>query len=223
MIGLLTALVLIALLVLGIRAALARTGGGGPADGAGVRRFFQYLLLLGLLMVAAGGLSGLLGRLLDRSPLVELGPADLALSVTFTVIGVPLYAVVALWSRRHLRSDPGEAASVGWAVYAAAVSLIALVVAMLALYEQLAWATGLEDYDGRSLARLVVWGAVWAVHWWLEQRTTPQRHSPVHHLLGSLIGLSSSAAGLAGLLAGTAQVLPGLHGRPSSPPARIPC
>ena len=98
-------------------------GTAGPADGHTVRRFFQYLVLYGLLVVVAVGLSGLLGRLLDRDVLVSADEAQLARDLAFTVVGVPLFAGVALWSRRRLADDPAEARSLGWAFYVTAASL----------------------------------------------------------------------------------------------------
>ena len=116
--------------VVAVRRMTAR--GGGPAtEGHAVRRLFQYLLLYALLVVVATGLSGLLGRLLS-APLASADQSELARSVAFTVVGVPLFVLVALWSRRRLAVDPFESASPAWALYITAASLTSLVVAMLA-------------------------------------------------------------------------------------------
>lgn len=181
---------------------------GGPAGGHAVRRFFQYLLLLGLLVVAATGVSGLLGRVLER-PLAA-SESELALAVAFTVVGVPLYVVVAAWSRRMLRTVPGESRSLGWAFYATAATLTSLVVAAFGLNAVLRSATGLRPYDNADLAQLLVWGGVWTAHWWVDRRVTPADRARVHHLAGSLIGLATAATGLATLLAGAIAALAGL-------------
>jgi uncharacterized protein DUF5671 len=194
--------------VVAVRRMTAR--GGGPAtEGHAVRRLFQYLLLYGLLIVVATGLSGLLGRLLS-APLATADQSELARSVAFTVVGVPLFVLVALWSRRRLAEDPLEAASPAWALYITAASLTSLVVAMLALHDVLSWAAGLQVYSGRSLARLIVWGSVWGLHWWVQTRAVPADRYRVHHVVGSLIGLVTAATGLAGLLAGTVQEVLGV-------------
>jgi hypothetical protein len=200
--------VIIVLAVLGIRKVAGREG-AAVSEGHAVRRFFQYLLLLGLLVVVALGLSGLLGRLLDQRP-IAADDTELARSLAFTVVGLPLYAAVALWSRRSLAQDPTEARSFGWAFYATAACLTSLGVAMFALHDVLAWATGLGAADGRALARLIVWGAVWGAHWWLHLRRVPPEHSHVHHLIGSLMGLGTSATGLAVLVAGAIEPLLGI-------------
>ena len=144
-----------------------------------MRRFFQYLLLYGLLVVAATGLSGLLGRLLEGEALVSTGASDLARSLAFTVVGLPLFVGVALWSRRCFVENAAEARSLGWALYVSAASLTSLVVAMTGLSRVLEWVTGLEDYDGRGLAQLLVWGGSWGAHWWIDARVTPREHARV--------------------------------------------
>lgn len=211
MIALIVLVLIVVLVAVGTRQAVGRPG-GVPARGHGVRRFFQYVLLLGLLAVAASGLSGLLGRLLGPSTLVAGDQADLALNVTFSLVGIPLYLGLALWSRRRLMADRGERWSRGWAFYLGAATLTALVVAMFGLYDLLAWAVGLEDFDGRSSARLLVWGGTFAAHWWVGGRITPADRLQVLRLLASLIGLGAAASGLVTVLAGALDVLLGLQG-----------
>ncbi len=210
-VGLLFLILIVVLVVFAIRKAMERAG-GGPAEGHAVRRFFQYVLLYGLLIVVSIGLSGLLGRLLEGDVLVTAGEAELARNLAFTVVGVPLFVGLVLWSRRSFAENADEARSLGWAFYVTAASLTSLVVAMTGLSQVLRWVTGLEDYSGRGLATFLVWGGVWGTHWWIDARITPREHSRVHHLAGSLIGLATAATGLAGLLAGALSSLLGLDG-----------
>lgn len=198
-VSLLIPIAIIALIVVVVRS-LVQKGGGLDEGGHGVRRFFQYLLLFGLLIVAAIGLAGLLGRLLEGETLVDVDQAGLARNLTFTVIGLPLYLGVAAWSRRRMADDPGELRSLGWAFYLTAASVVSLIVTMFALYDVLEWVFQIEAYDGRDLARLIVWGAAWGLHWYVDRRvgaTTPTR---VHHLIGSVIGLGTVTAGLVQVL-----------------------
>ena len=209
------ALLLVILVVVLVSLAIRRAGareGVGAADGHAVRRFFQYLLLYGLLVVVGIGLSGLLGRLLERDVLLTADEVDLARNLAFTVVGVPVFVGVALWSRRRFLADADEARSLGWAFYVTAASLTALVLAMTGLGQVLEWATGLNDYSGHGLAAFLVWGALWGAHWWLDARVTPPEHSRVHHLAGSLIGLATAATGLAGVLGAALRSLLGLEG-----------
>jgi hypothetical protein len=172
------------------------------SDGHGVRRFFQFVLLFGLVVVSAVGLAGLLGRLVEPHALATSGDAFLARSVAFAVVGVPLLALVGGWVRRDLRADPGERESSGWVAYVTLASLVSLVVTMFAADGLLLWAFGVGSFDGQDLGNVVVWGAVWGVHWWLGARLVPPGLAQGLYLLGSLVGLLVSAAGLGTVLAG---------------------
>lgn len=200
---------LIALAVLGVRKMMGRVAPVGT-DGHAMRQFFQYLLLYGLLVVSAIGVSGLLSRLFEQESLTGADDSALARSVAFTVVGVPLLTLVTLWSRRSLTTDPAESTSFAWVFYLTAASLTSLIVAMTALSSLLAWATGLEPFDGRALADLFVWGAVWGGHWWLALRLTPAPLLQAHHVIGSLIGLVTAAVGIGTLLSGILEVWLGL-------------
>jgi hypothetical protein len=197
-IGLLIPIAIIALIIVGIRKAMEK--GGLEGGGHGVRRFFQYLLLLGLLIISAMGLAGLLGRLLEGEALVRADQAGLARNLTFALIGLPLYLGVAVWSRRRMADDPREVKSLGWVFYITVASLVSLVVAMFALYDVLEWAFQVDRYDGNALARFLVWGGAWALHWMVDVRVTPTARSQVHRLAGSLIGLGTASVGLIAVL-----------------------
>lgn len=201
-------ILLVVLVVVVVRRSNAQAG-RASTDGHALRRVFQYPLLYGLLVVVATGLSGLLGRLLERDLLVAGDEAGLARDLAFVVVGAPLFVGLALWSRRRF-AESDEAGSLGWAFYVTAASLTSLVVAMVAFGQVLRWVAGLEAYDGGALARFVVWGALWGAHWWVDARTTPPQHAQVHHLGGSLIGLVTAATGLGGVLAGALRILLGL-------------
>lgn len=111
-------------------------------DGHALRRFFQYLLLYGLLVVACVGVSGLLGQLLDRGVVLAVDASELARNLAFTVVGVPAFVGVALWSHRRLAADATEARSLGWAFYVAAACLTSLLTAMTGLGHVLEWPRG---------------------------------------------------------------------------------
>ncbi|HUW78245.1 MAG TPA: DUF5671 domain-containing protein [Candidatus Nanopelagicaceae bacterium] len=200
-VGLLPTLLMIALIVFVIRR-MARGRDHQASLGHPVRRFFQYVLLFGLLVVSASGISGLLSRLLERGTIVVVSQTELARNVSFTIVGIPLLVVVAIWTRRKFREDRTEVGSFGWAFYITAASLTSLIVSMFALHGLLAWVAGTNDFNGQTLAILIIWGAIFGVHWWLDARLTPAEHSNAHHLLGSIIGLGVSAVGLAGLITG---------------------
>lgn len=207
-------LLLVILIAVGVGLVLRRLLGqrGVGGGGSGVRRFFQYLVLYGLLVVVAIGLSGLLARLFSGAEVASFDQAQLARSLTFVLIGVPLYAGVALWARRQVAEDPAEVRSLGWAFYVTMASLTALVTAMVTLHSVLSWIAGRDEYDGSAVAGFLVWGVVWTGHWLIDRRLTPPRRSQVHLLAGSLTGLGVSAGGLIGLLAAALDALFGTGG-----------
>lgn len=199
------------LIVLGVRHLMGRDT-GSVLDGQAIRRFFQYALLLGLLFVSAGGLSTLLGTVLGGTELARFGGTELARGLTFTIIGIPLYLGVAAWSRARIRADSAELRSFGLASYVTIAAVVSLAVAMAGLYDLLAWMVGIDEYDGRSLARLLVWGSMWVAHLMVERRVVPPAHTRIHHLAGSAIGLGVLAVGLALLLTDALDALLGLAG-----------
>lgn len=172
----------------------------GPVTGNSIRRFFQFLLMYGLLVVSGVGLYGLLGRLLLGDSLVISDQTGLARNFSFVVVGVPLYALLAFWTRRKFIAEPVEAKSFGWTFYITASSVTALLFTFFAFREILAWAVSDVKYNGESIARLIVWGAIWGAHWWLDVRVTPAASSRYHQLFGSLIGLVAVFVGLSDLL-----------------------
>lgn len=181
---------------------------GGPRnDARSVRRFFQYLLLFGLLIVAAVGLSELLGLPFQPDTLAGDNSSALARALTFTLFGIPMFLLLASWSRRHLQRDPDEAASTGWAFYLTAAPLTALVVAMFALHDVVAPVLLAERFDGPAAVRLVVWTAVWLVHWIVSHRLLDADRRQGQLAIGSLIGLGTSVSGLVWLLGASVSAL----------------
>ncbi len=188
----------IALVVLIVAAIRSRGAAPGAGIGtSGVRRFFQYLLLFALTVVAATGVADLLGRALGAD---TSSSESLAQSLSFTLVGLPLACLIAWWTRRAIQRDPREAAASAYVLHLTLTALVSVVVAMVALQGFLSSAL-LSDFDGRALAELVVWSALWFLHWSLARRLDDDRAWP-HLLLGSLIGLGTSAVAL-GLLLGT--------------------
>lgn len=181
--------------------------------GHSVRRFFQYFLLLGLLLAAASGVTGLLGRgvdLLDRFSTIARDDDLLALQLTFTFIALPLWLALAWWTHRRAAEDPGELRSTAWATYLTLAGLIALVTAVVGWTRTLWGLTG-GDVRGSVIALAAVWTVVWAGHLWWGRQGTPKTQLRVRDLASSLIGLGVAAYGLAQLVASTLRVLTGLE------------
>lgn len=189
----------ILIVVLMLRARAGRAG--RPADGAGIRRFFQYLLLYVLMVLAVIGVADLLGRAAGGPP--TTGDEDeLARVLAFAVLGSPMAAGVAVWTRRSLRRDPGERTSVAWALYLTAGSLTALAAGVAEAQQGLGTAFA-GRVDAAPLVRALVWLSLWAVHVLLSERTLTAPAQAPHRAAGSLVGLALTVTGLV-QLGGTA-------------------
>lgn len=187
----------------------------GPAPlarpaGRSTRRGFQYLLLFVLLMVGGLGLAGLLDALLAQGTDLAASDESLARSIAFTVIGVPLLAAVALWTRRTLTGRPDEQRSPAWLLFLTVSGLVSLLIALVALHAVLSSVVGLQDFDPTATANAVVWTGAWAVLWWLIRRQPAVGMTEPYLLLGSLIGLVTGVAGFAILLSGALAAWTGL-------------
>lgn len=197
------ALVVIAVAVWGGRRALSRGGSPHVTDGASIRRFFTYAVLLGLLLVAGNGVVGLLARVLDPgNPTEYLDGLDemLAQQTAFAVVGVPLYVVVAAWTRSRVRDDPSEAGSRGFTFYLTAAQVVSLVLTLLAVQATVGWALGAPQV-GAQFAELLVWGGSWLAHRFVERRVVGRDVLTVAGLLGAALGLGFTAAGVVMLFA----------------------
>lgn len=163
-----------------------------------VRRLITYLLLFALVVIAAVGLSGLLGRLLAGGTELATGDvAGLARSLAFALIGGPLAALLwwVVWRRLD---DETERASIGWGLYVAGMYVLALVLATSNLLSTVATLIGGQSLQWRlSLATGVVWAAVWAWHRWMwrHPRRRPLDLLDVPTVLGSYIGLVIGVSG----------------------------
>ena len=192
----------VVLVVVIVRAVSARQGRVG--EGHGVRRFFQYLLLLGLLVVTLIGVAELI-TLAVTPVLADTGGA-LARGLTFTLFGGGLLTGVVLWTRATMRGDPGERGSTAWAVYLTLAGLVTAIVAAVGL-GTLAHGLVRGRPDAGSAVVVVVWGLAWALHWRLVARTLDRSREVALMLVGSLIGWSIGVAGLVTLLSVTLRLV----------------
>jgi len=181
-----------------VRALTGHRGGAPVSPGLMVRRFFQYVLLYGVLMVVASGLSTLGGLIGAREALVDTS-GSLARALTFILVGGPLLVVLWRWARATQAADAGETSALGWLVYVAAAALTGAGVAMGSVYAVVVGA-GRAELDVPALTQTVVWGAVWLVHLRLESRLSHPDHRQLHQLLGSLLGWVITLIGLIALL-----------------------
>ena len=168
-------------------AGTSRRRGGGIQT---VRRLITYSLLFAMVAIAAIGLSGLLGRLLDAGN--QLGYRDvggLAQSLAFTVIAGPLAALL-WWLMWRGLGDSTDRSSIAWGLYLAAMSTVALITSTTSLLLTAAsLITG--DWRPRELATGLVWAGVWLWHSWMWRHPSkrPTRLVGVGSVIGSAVGL----------------------------------
>ena len=85
--------------------------------GVHIRRFFVYLLMLAMLILVGLGIAGLIDAVLPTAGVITDSSAAAARSISFVVVGLPIYSGLALYTARRLASDPNEKRSAGWAFY----------------------------------------------------------------------------------------------------------
>ena len=188
--GIIGLIIPIALVVVIVRAVQGRSDLSGGAPDVSLRRFFHYLVLLGLLIIVAMGSAGLLAEILPESgTIARRGASEAARALTFTVIGGPLLIGMAFWTRRRLAADPNESESLGWAFYLTVTLLIALGVTMTIGAKVLHWALSDGDIDTTDVSHGAVWAIVWVVHWMISQRTISPLRMTAHTIAGSAAGL----------------------------------
>jgi hypothetical protein len=193
--GIVSLIIFIALIVVIVRAIQGRSDLGGGGASVSLRRFFQYVVLLGLMIVVALGLAGLLAEALPESgTIARRGSADVARALAFTVVGGPLFVGMAVWTRRRLEADPNERDSLGWTFYLTVSLLIGLAVVMTVGVLALNWALSDGDLDTTDVSQGVVWAAVWALHWLIARRAIAPLRMTAHVLAGSAAGLGVLAA-----------------------------
>lgn len=199
----LNTLVNIAILALIVWAIVRAMGGrrapGQPVDHAtSVRRLFLYGLLLVTLLLTATGAVLVFQELLGTAPGATEGErAPLALGLAFVIVAAPAYGFLLRHARRRLH-DPEERRSLAWAAYLNLSLLVSLIVTIVAAQQLLEEITGVDHRRAASVVPLVVWGAVWAAHWfWLK--AVHGLPGDVHLAAGSLAGLVMGAIGAGGL------------------------
>ncbi len=161
-----------------------------------VRRVIVYTLLFALVIITAIGISGLLGDVLDaRRVLAQGSSTALAQSLTFTLIGGPLTALLWWGIRKKLR-EPAEQSSVAWGLYLGIIQIVALITGASLLLTNTAMLVR-GDLRLGGLAAGTVWLSVWAVSRFLARRpaTRPTRLATVPAILGQVYALVITVGG----------------------------
>ncbi len=163
-----------------------------------VRRLFVYGLMLVTLILGAVGAT-MIGRTILTSSWSDDERTALALGLAFMLVAGPAYAFLLRFARSRLRDDDGERTSLAWAAYLNSALASSLIVSTVTVHNFLAGVFGVDDFEWRGIAPVIVWAAVWAMHWfWLR----PAHGLPgdLHLAVGSLTGLVTMMIGLGGVI-----------------------
>lgn len=181
---------------------MSAPAGGGVQT---VRRVITYTLLFVMVVIAAIGLSGLIGRLLDAgNRLITDDSSGLAQSLAFALIAGPLAAGL-WWLVWRGLADERDRASVAWALYLAFASTVALIVSATAILTAAAALVSGRWLAG-EFATGIVWAGVWVWHRWMLRHPLkgPARLTTIASVVGSFYGL---AVGVGGAVTAFADVL----------------
>ena len=203
-------LLLIGGIIAAIIAATRRSGDGDEAEpGIGsVRRLFLYGLAFIALMLAATGLSLLLGGLFDaasRETVIAESKTALALGLSLTLVGGVAWALLWWLGERTLAGHDVERRMPARHIYLAAVRGVAYVVVIISAVTILRWLVGVDDFNGEPVGFALVWAAVWFFH----QRQVARHGTPTPatqtisrwYLFGAAaVGLGLLGIGLVGFL-----------------------
>ena len=132
-----------------------------------VRRFYFYSVAFVAVMLAANGFALFIGQILSSissSDVISNSRDGLALGVAFAVVGLPLWGVHWWFIRRYVREYPVEDRAILRYLYFYGVSAVSLIIGLASAIGALRWVVGVEDFDGASWGRLLVFAAVWGYH-----------------------------------------------------------
>ncbi|MFN0028742.1 MAG: DUF5671 domain-containing protein [Acidimicrobiales bacterium] len=182
----------------------AQTGSVDTA--AAARRLVLYALLLATAIVSTIGAGGLAGEAVRDASFAGRSTSTIARSLAFLLVGVPAWLLLLRFGVRRLAGF-GTAAgmnapeaveerqSAGWFLYINVTLAVSLIVSMVFAQQVLRQLFGNDGLERQDLSTLVIWVAVWALHWfWLQARFPPS--DQVQLAVGSAAGLVASSLGL---------------------------
>ena len=166
-----------------------------------VRLFFQYALILGLLITFNVGLAGLLGKIIGTSSYVVADQSSLASNLAFVVVSGPLLAWLLLWLKKSIARNPLDAAGfipTFFATLAAIISLLVFLSSAIAVsYNLIEGAPTL----GYTSARAIVWGLALILVLRASNAVIPKNDFRIQYFVGSFITAIAAIVGLTKVLA----------------------
>ena len=200
--GSLIPIAIIGLIVYGIivwrRRASTNSQENEPDTGIGtVRRLYFYFVAFVSLMMSATGIVLLIQFILDSiagGAVISDSTTRLAAGVSLLMVGAPLWFFHWRYIQRVVAEQPVETRSILRKIYIYITHAVAGSILIYTAVDLLNWIFQTEDFSGYNPAALVIWGAVYAFHWRLEQHegqsTLETRAiSRLYIYIASLVGL----------------------------------
>ncbi|MSQ61963.1 MAG: hypothetical protein EXR43_05230 [Dehalococcoidia bacterium] len=209
--SLLLPIALIAAIVAALRSRRANAPQGGRDLDSGigtVRRLFLYGITMVSLAFAAVGFSLLLGGALDAlsgEKVIEGNQTELAVALSFTIVGTPVWLFFAWLAQRAVAAHPVERRSEARRLAIDIIRGAALVVIVLNAVEAGSFLLGVAEFEGKTWGLLAVWSGVWVIHHRLA--AVEPATSPETQLLDRLYLYFAAIIGLILLILGVVQGL----------------
>src|SRR3972149_6839027 len=160
--------------IVAVIVASARHGVQEADQGIGtVRRIFVSVLSLAGLATSGLGMVLLVRFLLDSvfgRAALAVEQSTLALGIALTVVGTPVWLGFWWMAHRAVRAHPVERRALARKVYLYVILGGAALASAGGAISFLQWALGTGDFSGTPPALVLVWGALWAHHWRLEDQ-----------------------------------------------------
>ena len=154
-----------------------REHGARRSAGVTAKQAFFYLFAFAALMVAAAGASVLVSYIVDSlrgGQLVKPSVNQLALGLALIIVGTPAWLLA--WRRivRTTEEDKAEKQDPIRGFYMYVIEAVSLGFLFAGLFSLILVLLQDENLSGISIAFPVVWGPLWAYHWWVESRLTAE-------------------------------------------------
>ncbi len=187
--------IFIGLIIFVVRLVTKKGSSSAEGSGISIRRFFQYSIMLVMLVVTAFGIIGIIDAVASTGSAVTRDTSAIARSIAFVVVGLPVFGGLALYTRRLLKTTPTESRSLGWIGYLTFALIGSLIFVMSFTTAFVGELLTDGDFETMSFISLLVWGSVWFAHWWIAGRTADEGQMQFHLLAGSAAGLVTLAIG----------------------------
>lgn len=205
---------IIALVVYGIivwrrRASEQEQDADDPDLGIGtVRRLYFYAVTFVSLMMATSGVVMLLQFVLDGitgDNLISDFTTRLAAGASLLIVATPLWYFHWRYIQRAVVEQPVETRSILRKMYIYITLAVAGSIFIYTALNVLNWIFRADDFSGYDLAALVIWGAVWGFHWFIEEhegQSTPETVAirRLYIYIASLVGLVMLSLGVGRVL-----------------------